>query len=104
MIKDNHLQEYSIPFAAWELRLYLDTHPYDERALSLYHQLCDSQPKCSYACHTNNKQPRFNDHMYRNSECGCGFSGINHNEERKVWTWIDDPWPWELEANMIGGC
>lgn len=28
------------PFAAWELRLYLDTHPRDERALYLYEKLC----------------------------------------------------------------
>lgn len=32
--------DYALPFATWEVRLYLDTHPGDARALALYQQLC----------------------------------------------------------------
>ena len=56
-------------FAAWELRLYLNTHPYDENALQFYRQLCQQNPQ-SYAC----------------AFVPCAENG---------WKWIDDPWPWE---------
>lgn len=61
-------------FAAWEVRLYLNTHPGDQAALELYQQLCQQAPKPNYAC----------------TFAPC--SG-------KRWTWTDDPWPWECEAN-----
>ena len=32
--------EWTLPFMAWELRLYLDTHPEDEKALAVYKQIC----------------------------------------------------------------
>ncbi len=60
-------------FSAWEIRLYLDTHPCDEHALQLYHQLCEQCACCNYAC-------AFVD----------GGNG---------WNWVDDPWPWEVCAN-----
>ena len=61
-------------FAAWEVRLYLDTHPEDASALALYRRLCAQ-------------------------ECG-GYACVPHERDR--WSWIDDPWPWELEANLPG--
>lgn len=61
-------------FAAWEIRLYLDTHSNDETALHFYRELCDQCP--SYAC-------AFAD----GGNAGC-------------WSWVDDPWPWELHANL----
>ena len=73
------MHEYALPFAAWELRLYLDTHPCDERALAAYRQLCVSAGgKCNYAC-----------------AVPC---------EGNRWGWIDSPWPWEYEANETEGC
>lgn len=68
-------KEYAIPFAAWELRLYLNTHPGDERALELYKGLCRQLDAHSYAVVAD----EFLD------DCR--------------WTWIDGPWPWEAEAN-----
>lgn len=74
---------YSLSFAAWELRLYLDTHPNDARALEAYRQLCSrSGSGCSYAC----------------------SPGQGNNAEEaspEVWTWIADPWPWEAAANRL---
>lgn len=62
-------------FAAWELRLYLNTHPADTGALHFYQQLCEQIPHPNYAC----------------SFVNC------HNAAK--WCWVDDPWPWELCAN-----
>jgi len=61
-------------FAAWEVRLYLNTHPCDSRALQFYQQLCREQKRPSYA---------------------CAFVPCSTND----WQWIDDPWPWEPCAN-----
>lgn len=63
----------TIAFSAWEVRLYLNTHPADTGALQLYHQLCQQSRKPNYAC----------------TFAPC--SG-----ER--WHWVDDPWPWECAA------
>ena len=51
MLKQGDMNDYALPFAAWDLRLYLDTHPCDERAFAAYKQLCAAAgEKCSYAC------------------------------------------------------
>ena len=76
MNKDN-MNEYSLPFAAWELRLYLDTNPDDERALGEYRRLCASiGDKCSYACHTPDARMSGYESgaqgVNRGSGCGCG--------------------------------
>lgn len=64
----------AIAFSAWEMRLYLNTHPNDEGALQLYQQMCQQCVKPNYACTF--------------APCASGR-----------WTWVDDPWPWECEAN-----
>ena len=91
-----------LSFAAWELRLYLDTHPWDEKALSAYKKLCEAQgSKCTYACHTDDARGTVDHgHMHGHGDCGCADD--RHGDGR-VWHWIDDPWPWELAANMKGG-
>lgn len=61
-------------FSAWELRLYLNTHPQDASALKLYQQMCQQSPKLNYA---------------------CAFVPCTQNG----WSWVNDPWPWECEAN-----
>lgn len=66
--------QQALSFAAWEVRLYLNTHPQDQRALALYHDLCQQAGSPSYA---------------------CAFAGCNQRE----WNWVDDPWPWEYAAN-----
>ncbi len=52
-MKHENINEYALPFAAWDLRLYLDTHPDDECALREYRRLCAmAGGHCNYACHT----------------------------------------------------
>ena len=58
-------------FAAWDLRLYLNTHPEDQEALALFRRLCGETGEPNYA--TTFLQD------------GCG------------WNWTDDPWPWECQ-------
>lgn len=61
-------------FAAWEVRLYLDTHPDDMQARALLQQLVGDCCEPNYAT------------TFLNEECAR-------------WAWTDDPWPWNLEAN-----
>lgn len=70
----DHTQMYSLPFAAWELRLYLDTHPSDTCALATYRALCERASRSNYACLP-----------------ACATDGGFH--------WIDDKWPWEYGAS-----
>ena len=61
-------------FAAWEVRLYLDTHPDDMQARALLQQLVGDCCEPNYAT------------TFLNEECAR-------------WAWMDDPWPWNFEAN-----
>lgn len=94
--------ESALSFAAWELRLYLNTHPDDERALEAYRKLCAShESKCNYACHTDDARGGIG---HTDSSCGCADNTVHGSHKGgRVWHWIDDPWPWELAANMKGG-
>jgi len=86
------MKEYSIPFAAWELRLYLDTHPDDEKALQAYRRLCaecGNEP-CNYACAGTGVCQKLADRRD-----GRSFAA------KTVWSWIEGPWPWEPEANGV---
>ncbi len=68
-------------FAAWELRLYLNTHPCDRQALELFRHYCRRGDLPNYACAF-----AFDD--------GCA--------ER--WSWTDAPWPWEHNAACENNC
>ncbi len=61
-------------FAAWEVRLYLDTHPDDDQARALLQQLIGDCCEPNYAT-----------------------TFLPENCSR--WAWTDDPWPWKIEAN-----
>ena len=80
MYSSNRGSEWTLPFMAWELRLYLDTHPNDEKALNAYRQICAKLESCSGACRTP--------------------AGEMTDGDSRRWTWIDDPWPWQTEANL----
>ena len=78
----NVTQDFAVPFATWEVRLFLDTHPNDTEAIAAYGELC-AQSGCvsNYAC--------LPESMY---DSGC-------------WEWINNPWPWEPQANPeMEGC
>ena len=57
-------------FAIWELRLYLNTHPHDQKALALMRKLLEQM-----------------DH-----DCTCAFY-----PDCNRWSWLDGPWPWEYQ-------
>ena len=61
-------------FAAWEVRLYLDTHPDDPQARALLQQLTGDCCEPNYATTFLTE--------------GCAR-----------WAWTDDPWPWNIDAN-----
>ena len=58
-------------FAAWDLRLYLNTHPNDREALALFRRLRAEADEPSYAT------------TFLEDGCDAG------------WTWTEGPWPWE---------
>ena len=68
-------QQQAYAFAAWEMRLYLDTHPSDTIALSLFRQMSASAGTPNYA--------------------GTFVTATAGGR----WTWLDDPWPWEYGAS-----
>ncbi len=72
----------AMSFSAWELRLYLDTHPDDMQALELYKRYCAAMECPSYAC-------TFTPEGW-NADC---------EDNRSGWSWINNPWPWELKDN-----
>ena len=64
-------------FAAWELHLYLDTHPADAAALDYYRNMVTMR-KQAMDTYQHQFGPLNVDHVYTNN-----------------WDWISDPWPWE---------
>lgn len=71
------VSDYAIPFALWDLRLYLDTHPDCKEALEMFDTLC----------------------AQNGSICACRVPVNNGGH----FAWIDGPWPWEFEANAVNG-
>ncbi len=67
-------QKQAIGFSAWEVRLYLGTHPNDANALQMYRELYVAIPEANYAC----------------AFVPCTANG---------WTWTEEPWPWECQTN-----
>ncbi len=72
----------ALAFAAWETRLYLNTHPDDRRDLELYRRLCGMLVGPNYACtFVAGSEP---------GPCPC--------PPADGWRWLDDPWPWEYQG------
>ena len=68
-------------FAINELVLFLDTHPYDRKAMEMHEALC-------------NKVKVLKDEYKKK----CGPLSSNDAGVSDSWKWIDSPWPWEGEA------
>lgn len=70
-----------LTFALIETNLYLDTHPMDQAALAYYHKHRDLLAEC--------------EEIYAEN-----YGPLNPGQvtSKNRWTWIDDPWPWEMEA------
>lgn len=74
------LEIQRLEFTAIELNLYLDTHPNDQQALSLYNSVVPQLKKCIEAY-----EQRFG------PLCHFGMSTSQY-----PWQWINSPWPWDL--------
>jgi len=72
-----------LDFMAVDLHLFLNTHPHDYEALSLFNKIVASSQK-SKQLFESKYQPLF------------PFS----SQSGRNWRWIDEPWPWEAEFNF----
>ena len=69
-------------FAVYDVALYLDTHPDDQDALSMYHEF-------------NDKYTALSDEYARK----YGPPNMHQVTSDNYWTWVSDPWPWEGGMN-----
>lgn len=79
-VRDKLLKELmALDFMAIELNLYLNTHPYDQRALMVF---VNTVQRC--------KMARDNyERMYGPITASASNSF--------PWPWIEEPWPWEAQ-------
>ena len=105
------LRQYALPFAVWELRLYLNTHPDDCQALALYQHFCSYCGTCNYACVCEESGETTDDVLACMDRAACADTGNVADLLDEIgsvcgsccageacpthWTWIDGPWPWE---------
>lgn len=68
-------------FAAYDLGLYLNTHPCDQRALAIYRNVAQRARMLTDAY----------EKMYGPLTARSGANYMN-------WRWIESPWPWEKEV------
>ena len=69
-------------FAAFDMQLYLDTHPEDKVALQMI----------------NNYHYNYEEYK-KQFEMIYGPLRADSAAKNDQWMWIDGPWPWEMEAN-----
>ena len=66
-------------FAALDLQLYLDTHPHCRQAIQYYKKHRDALKEAVS--------------LYEEKYGPMTMYGINSCDN---WTWVHDPWPWEI--------
>lgn len=71
-----------IDFSIYETVLFLDAYPDNAEALAYYHKLLDQR-----------------DMLAAEYEAKVGPLNIYGNESHDSWDWINNPWPWQYEAN-----
>jgi spore coat protein JB len=76
----NALQSYN--FAAYDMLLYLDTHPKDKKAFEMFRDLVEKTRRM--------KQDFENQFGPLTPYSAARFEEFN---------WLDSPWPWEKEGN-----
>lgn len=83
MNKKELLKEITaVDFSLIDLHLYLNTHPTDRNALKTYNSLVTK------ARMLKQNYERF-------------FGPLSYgNYSQYPWQWINEPWPWECEANF----
>lgn len=74
----------ALDFMAVDLQLYLDTHPNDKEAIDKYNDTI-KEADMLRSVYEKNYGPLFS------------FRSYNHSKE---FGWIDNPWPWQRDANF----
>lgn len=69
-------------FAVWELELFLDTHPDNRQAME------------SRTNYRQKMQALKEEYEQKFGPYVCTAADLNGEEH---WTWIDDPWPWDMQ-------
>lgn len=72
----------SAQFAAWEVRMYLDTHPDDTEAINTLHKYTQKTAL-----------------LMKEFESKYGPIEAQNSLGDKRFQWVNNPWPWEVEAN-----
>jgi spore coat protein JB len=72
----------AVDFAIIDLHLFLNTHPTDENVVTQYNSLV-----------TQSKMIKQNYERYFGPLCST------ESPSAYPWQWINEPWPWENEAN-----
>ena len=84
MTKQERLYEVQkCNFAAYDLLLYLDTHPDDKKAFCLFQDMVAKYKK-----------------LKREYEKDYGSLEAYNSASMDKFDWLDSPWPWEREANV----
>ena len=95
--RDTLLKEIGeVSFFLDDLRLYLDTHPQEERALELYQQ--NHQKRLELLKTYADKFEPLTCHCVDLDSNGSPASDTLY-AGRKRWTWSDGPIPWDAAAN-----
>lgn len=82
-MRNKLLKEISaVQFTLTELGLYLDTHPCDSKAIAA-------------AAEAEKKR----DELVKEFEEKFGPLTVGIDQDDHDFNWINDPWPWEKEAN-----
>ena len=115
--KNDLLTRYALPFAAWEIRLYLNSHPRDRSALKLYDQLTKKTGCIHYASIDLNTESCCDEptgsalDCMDNAACACtgNLDELLHHAcccECQTgdycpvhWSWIEGNWPWEHDCS-----
>lgn len=78
------LEIMALEFSLIDLNLYLDTHPSDGRALTLFNE---------YTMRLNDMKKRYE----------SKFEPLTASFPSNCpWSWIENPWPWEIDYEMEG--
>ncbi|WP_246240814.1 spore coat protein CotJB [Anaerocolumna sedimenticola] len=70
----------AVCFALDDLRLFLDTHPYEKEAISNYEQYKNQRKQ-----------------ILQEYEQNFGPILAYNVKQENQWTWVESPWPWEGE-------
>lgn len=68
-------------FAMWELHIYLDTHPSDTQAMSLYRK---------YETRTKELKKEYEDK----------YGPLTFSSGKMAAEWLANPWPWEAQGGI----